>query len=132
MSHVPTCPGSSVPHIPMCPKWCEGEHGEPGGGADADGLHHYGMARDLRFEDITNAIGGRMLRRGGTSIDLILTRHDLWNACYGLPLLEMSVQAFTYSDETGIPTGRDILDLHLTGGEARTLARALERLADVA
>ncbi len=122
MAIMPSAPEPFIPYaLPVCPSWCAGGHHEPGG-TDPDGVRHYSAGPELLFHDITNTVSGRPLRRGGYGFDAALVRHDEWSGKGGLDLLQLVVTALHE------PVG--LVEVLLSGSEARTVARTLELMAD--
>jgi len=107
---------------PLCPSWCTTTHadnvaegGDPG--------EHWGPSRAVTLQTIHNEIDRRVERDGGGGCEMWLGQRALEDR-YGFesaPLVEFQVE--------DINQGRALVKL--TSGEARTLARQLESLADV-
>jgi hypothetical protein len=130
---LPEPPMSDEPlhSLPKCPDWCEGAHGNVDGGTDEQGITHSSRRCFSAFmPDIRNAVGGRMLRAGGHEVAVSLQQKDLWSARCGLTAVCLESSVLQLNDDNTITRGR--VQVPLTSGEARTVAAALVRFADLA
>jgi hypothetical protein len=112
-----------------CPSWC---HRRPGQrfehGSDPEdvleeitGPEHTRGVGGLLLDEIRNQVSGAVLRPGQGSIDLTVRRADRAGGGCGLPVVEV----------THLPADPGGDTVALTTGEARSLAAALVRAADL-
>ena len=106
----------------MCPTWCTTDHVEyvADGG---DPLDHYGRSFDSCLPEVRNYVDGRVERDGGAAYNIGIARRSM-DGCGGWEgpsVVELLVRDLDHQH----------LMIRLTSGEARTLARRLEVLADV-
>jgi hypothetical protein len=116
---------------PSCPSWC---HRRPGQrfehGTDPEdvleeitGPEHTRGVGGLLLDEIRNQVSGAVLRPGQGSVELTVRRADRSDGGCGLPVVEVTHLS------AGGPGGYDTVAL--TTGEARSLAAALVRAADL-
>lgn len=106
-----------------CPDWCDGGHAEAlaDSGDWSDAQEHVGGGPGGYLELLLNPIDKRVMRPGGAGWDLDIRQRPM----KGSGFLDEATVNLCVSDH-----GRSRLELHLTSGEARVLARQLAAMAD--
>lgn len=106
-----------------CPGWCDGDHAEVlADGADwTDAQEHVGGGPGGYLGLLLNPIDKRVVRPGGAGWDLDIRQRPMKGSGF---LDEATVNLYLRDDD------RSRLELHLTSGEARVLARQLATMAD--
>ena len=111
------------PLPPLCPSWCTTEHHSYVEDGD-DPLEHWGPTRGMDLPTIHNQVDGRVERDGGGGCEMYLGQRSIGDGGLGYeggPTVELQTRDIN----------RNRAIVKLTSGEARTLARQLESLADV-
>lgn len=111
----------------FCPDWCLGEHEQAleEGCTPHEAAVHTSADRADRLNELVNHHTGDVIRPGGPRYSLRV-RADGDDMFAGLPTVDLEIEERRGEEQyVGI-------DLHMTGGEARTMARLLEHYADLA
>lgn len=107
-----------------CPPWCDREHAvalAEGCGWETSQKHRMGAGGDC-LDEIRGQGGGRVMRPGGGGWNLHAEQTPMYGGGY--------LTAATVNIIVDSPDRKSRIELALTSGEARVLARQLVALAD--
>jgi len=118
-----------LPDDKDCPHWCPSQHAEHFlevvGDTVYEASQHFAGVAEMTLGELRNYIDGRLSRPGGSHVDVALIQypHPSTNGGFnGPPLVELELSTIRREQSASV---------ELTTGEARSLAAALLRAAEL-
>jgi hypothetical protein len=130
-------PGQQTPHLTdeglpvRCPSWCIGDHERSliEGNVAADARVHQSIGFGDALDDLTNPFAKRLDREGGGGWEVVLSQDEPGHY-KTVPTVDLECRFIRLGQGGGVDVD-DHVALHLTTGEARSLAAQLVHLADL-